>query len=371
MHVFIGICCEGFGHASRAIALHRALLERGHDVTIGCYGNVLRELRKQKIRVQHIYPEINMLGQNGRFDLISSSFKTIVNSPNVLRSKLAEQKLMERHSVDFVIADSRLATVLAALSTRRPVFYITNQNFYPSSSLTMRMLSELLAVPGRLCDRVLVPDFEPPNTLCLPLISREFELKKKTYFVGPISKALWNQKPAAWNSKRPKVLVSIGGQQFRRGVFQRMVVLASKMRDYNFMFFSMFVKRKRRMKNVSLSPFSEGILSYMASSDMVVVSAGHSGLMEAVLLEKPMIAVPDAEQPEQESNARRVEELKLGLSLRLSELHRLEEKLGELEAGYRKVKRRQRVFAKQAKTGQNGAENTVKMMENFIERMTW
>ncbi|MDD5317772.1 MAG: glycosyltransferase [Candidatus ainarchaeum sp.] len=395
MKVFVSACGEGLGHTSRVLALHDALKKAGHSVALAGYGRSLEVMRKHHAKdVLETFPEVQMTGKNGKFDFISSIVKSSGTPLDIMRAYLLEKRAMEEMGADAAVSDSRLSTVIAGAMRGLPTFYVTNQSEFMMPALTgrvmkiralqilakaripneavRRIVDAPLSAPYGFADRVLVPDFSPPNTVCLPLLSRELEMRKKTFFTGPMN-ALCERapKPAKWDGGKAKVLVSFGGQAFREGMLEKIMRAASRLPRYEFIIAGLIVKRDMDFNNMKLRRFLPELHPYAAAADMLVIPAGHSSIMEAILLEKPFAVIPDKGQPEQESNAKTCERLGLGKMLAFDHVSLLGHTLGKLEAERGAVQRKLSFLAEAARAKENGARNATRMVEEFVERIRY
>lgn len=395
MRLFVSLCGEGLGHTSRMIGLHRALEEKGHKAVFAGYGKSLEVMRKEGMRTFETFPEIRMTGRGGRFDFVSSMIKSYDTPLDLMRSYGRERWKIGNMGADAVISDSRLSTVIAGSIAGLPTFYVTNQSEFQLPKLPVvgsrrlralrilaraqvpteavrRMVDMPLSVPYSFSDEVMIPDFKPPNTICLPLLSKDQEMKKKSFFTGPMNELCFRKpKPARWESRKPKVLVTFGGQRFRAGLLGEVVRAAKKMPEFEFMVASFFVKKDADVGNLKLRRFLPEVMPYAAAADFLVIPAGHSSIMEAILLEKPAIVVPDKGQPEQESNAREYERLGLGRMLTVDGIGRLGGALRKLKQDEGKHRGKLGKLAELAGNSENGARNAVRQVESFVERIRY
>jgi len=377
------------------IALHHALKEKGHKAVFAGYGDSLEVMKGKGMRTIETYPEIRMTGRGGRFNLVSSIIKSYDTPLDLMRAYLAERREIGRLGADAVVSDSRLATVIAGSIAGLPTFYVTNQSEFQMPSLPVvgsrrlralrilaraqlpaeavrRLIDFPLSVPYGFSDEVFVPDFRPPNTVCLPLLSRDMEMKKKSFFTGPMNELCFRKpKPAKWEGRKPKVLVTFGGQRFRAGLLGKMVRAAKEMPEFEFMIASLFVQKDADVGNLKLRKFLPEVTPYAAAADFLVIPGGHSSIMEAVLLEKPAIVVPDKGQPEQESNARVYERLGLGRMLGVDEIGGLGGALRRLRKEERLHREKLGMLAGAARDSENGARNAVGLVEGFVERIRY
>lgn len=385
MRVFISACGEGFGHSSRVIALGRELEKKGHGVVIACYGRALKRITAEGFRTIETRPEAKMVGSEGHFDILKSIVSSAGTPGDVAQAFFFEKNFIARGKFDAVVSDSRLSTTLAGYALGLPNFYLGNSTqFIPDEGtrhasslreklgdeLSRHLLEQPLRLPMNFTDAILIPDFTPPNTVCAPILSKSPNLVKKTFIIGPLSTLCSESvKPVTWVSKKPRVLVAFGGQAFRQGEFSRVVRVLSKCRDFEFVVTSFFASKDEQFGSVRVRRFIPKLLPVMAAADYVVQPAGHSALMESVILQKPCVLIPDAGQPEQESNARQYQKLGLGLMLGVGELEKLPQKLRELHKNSGRFKKKLVLLSNEARNGQNGARNCVKLFEEYVSRV--
>jgi uncharacterized protein (TIGR00661 family) len=170
-------------------------------------------------------------------------------------------------------------------------------------------------------EEILIPDFPPPHTVCLPNLSANYQVKKRTRFVGPL--VAWQadeiEAIARPHRDRPLVVASLGGHEYRRPLFDSVIEAARRLKTIDFIIISSF-KAKDAPENVQVHSFVKEAAPYFKAADLVITQAGHSTAMELLTLGKPSLIVPDAQQIEQENNAKRMVELGLSLQMGYDEL---------------------------------------------------
>jgi UDP:flavonoid glycosyltransferase YjiC (YdhE family) len=393
MKVFVSACGEGLGHTSRMLALFRALKAAGHEVRLAGYGKSLEVLRGSDPRALETFPELRMAGAGGSFNIVSSILRSSGTPLDITRSYMLEKKAIEGMGADAVVSDSRLSTVLAGERAGRPTFYVTNQSEFkmeeiPRSSrlrafniltserlripgeAARRLIDAPLSVPYGFSDRVLVPDFRPPDAVCLPLISRDLGMRKKTFFTGPMNGLCFcAPKPAKWETRKRKVLVSFGGQAFREGMQDAVAQAASKIPGHEFIVAGMVVKKDADFGSVRMRRFLPDLMPYAAAADFLVIPGGHSSIMESIILRKPALVIPDNGQAEQESNAKTYQKLGLGRMLRVDSIRMLGSALKRLEAGAGAHRAALEALSERARGAENGGRNAAHMIEEYVERI--
>jgi UDP:flavonoid glycosyltransferase YjiC (YdhE family) len=325
-----------------------------------------------------------MMGRGGQLSILHSFLATSKNASGFLHTVDHEQEKMKKMGAQAVVSDSRLATTMAGNRLGLPVFYISNQTTYPdvnlanvksgsfSEAAVNKIMQKPASLPVHFADTVVIPDFSPLSTICLPLLSHEPWIKKKTHFIGPMNMASFaSGKPAAWKSGKPKVLVTMGGQAFREGAYHEAVKTASNLQGFDFLISSIFAHKDFDSGSVKVRRFLSNLQSFQLAADILAMPAGHSGIMESILLGKPSLLLPDAVQPEQLSNARRYKASGFGDFLSLSHMEKLPEKLKSLWQNYSRHKQQLQSFALREKSSMNGAENLAKMCEEFVKRTSY
>lgn len=323
--IYLSMSSEGYGHSSRALALARQF--KSGEVLLGSYGYALERIRSYEYPSVEVSQEVKFVGSEGHFDV----GKTILSNARALGFNQIiqeEMDIIKRHGVTLVVADGRMAPVLAAERLDIPCIVMTNQSaFYPFFARD----SALVKLFGRsfewvmklwLCssEEILIPDFEPPHTICLPNLSENYQVKKRTRFVGPL--VAWQShevQPIERDITRPLVVASLGGHEYRRPLFDAVIDAARRLESINFIIISSFEARNVPA-NVQIHPFVQEAAPYFKAADLVITQAGHSTAMELLTLGKPSLIVPDAQQIEQENNARRMVELGVSLKMEYDEL---------------------------------------------------
>lgn len=315
--IYLSVSSEGFGHSSRALAMARYL---DHEqVVIGTYNYALDRVRNHGYTAVDIPQEVRFVGEQGSFDVS----KTIWQNTRALGFNQIIQEevdIIKQHGISLVVADGRMAAVLAASRLDIPCLVMTNQSaFYPF----FERESELVRIFGRsfewvmklwLCsaEEILIPDFPPPETVCLPNLSPNYQVKKRTRFVGPL--VAWTADevtPIVRNPNKPFIVASLGGHQYRRPLFDALLEVARQLPSMHFEIIANFAAESLP-DNVVLHTQIQAAAPYFKAADMVITQAGHSTAMELLTLGKPSLIIPDTRQIEQENNAARL--AKLGVS---------------------------------------------------------
>ena len=314
--IFFSVSSEGFGHSSRILAIAR---EFSHDeMLIGSYNYAYDKIKSMGLPCIELNQELKLIGQGGAFDVGKTIIKNRVWALNFNKLVNDEMEIIRASGASCVVADGRLVPVIAAEKLSLPCIVITNQSaFYPFFAKD----SALIRVFGKSFDwimktwlisteEIMIPDFPPPYSVCLPNLSHNYKVMKRTRFVGPM--VYWDNreikpmpKPSAY---KPYIVVTLGGHSYRRPIFDNMIKVARKMPNVMFDIFTSFTVEDVP-DNVRLMGMVPNIVEYMKAADIVITQAGHSTAMELLTMGKQSIIIPDLNQTEQENNARRMSEL--------------------------------------------------------------
>jgi len=313
--IYFSISSEGYGHSSRTIAISTKLDRKNY--LVGTYDYALERLKAKGIPCHKISQELKFVGHDGAFDVA----KTIIQNQSwVMKfNKMVDEEvdIIKRSGASCVVADGRMIPVMAAEKLKLPCITITNQSaFYPffqQDNWLVKLLGVSFDSWMRMylssTEEILIPDFEPPYTICLPNLSHNRKIMKRTRFVGPLVNFDYdNVQPIERTSQKPYIVVSLGGHAYRKPLFDCILEVAKKLPEIDFKIFTFF-EATDVPQNVDLTGMIPDISPYLKAADIVIAQAGHSTAMEILALGKPSIIVPDMNQIEQENNARRMAEL--------------------------------------------------------------
>ncbi|VVB53617.1 UDP-N-acetylglucosamine--N-acetylmuramyl-(pentapeptide) pyrophosphoryl-undecaprenol N-acetylglucosamine transferase [uncultured archaeon] len=321
MKVLIFTCGEGLGHATRCISIGRQLVESGHEVAFGSYGYSKKIIEDSGYKAYTVPPEMTLVGKDGAFDLVASVSSSIRHtSPLGVASVL---KTVDEVKPDVILSDSYMLGVLAGKIRKTKSLLLLNQMnmvaFFQNRSLPIQAVGKVAKLfyvrAFEHVEKILIPDFKPPQTICAKNLSFTKKMTEKTEFVGPLVRRKYSEE-AELPLRKPQVLSMIGGFGYREGLLRNTVRAASLDDSINYTLLmgpnidsKIFSQAGRNVETLELmvNPFSR-----LKSSDLVIAPGGHSTIMECMSYGKPMLSVPDANQVEQENNAQMLEELGLG-----------------------------------------------------------
>lgn len=324
--IYFSISSEGYGHSSRAMAIASELDKKNY--LIGTYGYALERLKVKGIPCHEVSQELKFVGSDGAFDVA----KTILQNQSwvVKFNKMVDEEveIIKKSGASCVVADGRMVPVMAAEKLKLPCITITNQSaFYPffqQDNWLVKLLGVSFDSWMRMylssTEEILIPDFEPPYTVCLPNLSHNRKIMKRTRFTGPLVNFDCEKVPLIKReSVKPYVVISLGGHAYRRPIFDCILKVAQKMPEVDFEIFTFF-EADEIPSNVHIQGMIADISSYLKTADIVIAQAGHSTAMEILSLGKPSIIIPDLNQIEQENNAKRMAEMQVAEVIRHDEL---------------------------------------------------
>ncbi len=375
--IYLSISSEGFGHSSRALAIARYL---EHDqVVIGTYSYALDRIRSHGYQAVEIPQELKFVGAKGSFDV----GKTILSNTRALGFNQIIQEevdIIKQQGISLVVADGRMASVLAASRLDVPCLVLTNQSaFYPF----FERESDLVRLFGRsfewvmklwLCsaEEILIPDFPPPETVCLPNLSSKYPVKKRTRFVGPL--VAWTAAevtPISCSLNKPLIVASLGGHQYRRPLFDAILEVARQLPNMQFELIANF-EAASLPDNVILHTQIKEAAPYFKAADMVISQAGHSTAMELLTLGKPSLIIPDTRQIEQENNASRMAELGVSETMTYEDLTIPSQPLlkSAIERMLDTPQYRERAAVLAVHAAElHGAKNTARLLQDYAHRL--
>jgi UDP-N-acetylglucosamine--N-acetylmuramyl-(pentapeptide) pyrophosphoryl-undecaprenol N-acetylglucosamine transferase len=323
--IYFSISSEGFGHSSRALALASQFPRE--RVLVGAYSYALERVQAFGLPVVPVSQELKFVGSDGSFDVGRTILENPTRALGLTQIVQDECDIIKDSGASLVVADGRIAPVLAASRMEVPCVVVTNQSaFYPffarDSALVKafgRSFEWVMRFWLSSAEEILIPDFPPPHTVCLPNLSAKYKVKKRTRFVGPLVAWQADDIVPIEKPERPLVVVSLGGHAYRRPLFDAVLRVAQCRSDLQFILLSSFLA-DRPLENVTILGQVKDCSSYFKAADVIITQAGHSTAMEVLTLGKPTVVVPDTRQIEQENNAKRMQELGVSERVEYSQL---------------------------------------------------
>lgn len=319
--IMIFVCGEGLGHTSRCISIGKELKAAGHCVHFGAYG-YSKELIERKEFIAHEIPsEITLVGKAGTLNLKKSILASFKRGQFLGLIRL--HRLLRRIRPDIIISDSYYMGILSARSRSVPSYLILNQSnmeeFFKGKGISSKIVAEIVKKfymgMFRLVDKVIIPDYPPPHTVCRKNLEFGSNTLKKVLYCGPLAGTSF-EKTEAKPLSSPHVLCTVGGFGYREPIFRKVIDAAAMDSTINYTLLcgpsvdpSVF---GTITENVQILRFIDDQFPYLKASDVVIAPGGHSTMMESLSFGIPMITVPDLNHNEQQNNASVIEEDGLG-----------------------------------------------------------
>lgn len=284
--IYFSISSEGYGHSSRTMAISSELDKKRYIVAT--YGYALERLKAAGVPCHKISQELEFVGHDGAFDVA----KTIIKNQSwlVKFNKMIDEEveIIKKSGASCVVADGRMIPVLAAEKLKLPCITITNQSAFYSFFQQDNWIVKLLGISFDSwmkmyfisTEEILIPDFEPPYTICLPNLTHNRKIMLKTRFVGPlVNFNPDNVTPAEHKGEKAHIVVSLGGHAYRKPLFDCIIDVAKKLPEIHFDLFTFF-EADEVPSNVNIMGMIPNISSYLKTADIVIAQAGHSTAME-------------------------------------------------------------------------------------------
>ncbi|MFB0568983.1 MAG: glycosyltransferase [Nitrososphaeria archaeon] len=342
MLAHIGTCGIGLGHASRSMALARALTSRGWTVQVSTYGEAMSYVRQSGFRTLSVPPVSYGAFKEGRASIKLTIYRNAFLPLTVLRQVACEAGYIDGVRPDVVIADTRASTVLAAKALGFRTVLILNQFnvrlprwAHQKHAILSEMVEASLDLLPRIwakSDRILIADFPPPYTISLGNLRIPAEHASRCLLVGPFLERKPSEMPQADRIKHrygvdaseKVVLAHLSGPKVEKEALERVIreMLQSLSQKYHVILTLGNPDDHTEIRKKRLSIFGWVPDSYevMAIADAIVCRAGHTTLSKALSLGKPMVCIPTPGQSEQLGNAERVQEVGAAIMLEQEDL---------------------------------------------------
>lgn len=374
--VYFSFSSEGLGHSSRALAIAKEFSK--DQVIIGTYNYALERFKKLDYNYAELPQELQLVGAKGAFDVKKTIIKNHAWALKFNDIINREIEIIRENGASCVVADGRMAPVMAADKLGLPCVVITNQSaFYPffaKDSALVRVFGKsfdwIMKTWLSSAEEIMIPDFPPPYTVCLDSLSKNFKVMKRTRFVGPLvcfdpNKIEQIEKPA-----EKYIVVTLGGHAYRKPLFDNVIETAKKLNGYHFDIFSSF-ECEQIPDNVRIFNGMNDIAPYLNAADLVITQAGHSTAMELLTLGKPSIIIPDFKQAEQENNAARMESMNVAIKLEYNEFVpvRLAESIIKILNENVYKENAEKFYAMAAEI--NGSKNAAQVIREYSARLQY
>jgi uncharacterized protein (TIGR00661 family) len=316
MRILFVICGEGLGHASRCLHLGHFMQQQGHDIHFAGYGKSYDFMDEHQCTTLHRIPrEVCLEGKEGFFSLKRTLWCSKGVLIDMIRSVLSVRNLLKAHQFDCVVCDTMYGGVLAARLMHIPVIFITNQNHFNGPDGTTnpvwKILNVLIRRYIRLADTVIVPDYPAPDTVSEYNIVVPPGEENRYVFTGPFLEV----DPNRYTYFRKTIFTSFGGEPYKLPMYRMLKKIADKRTDLFFDVFYTGPELPDSSPNFVSHGYVPNLYEHLAEAQIAIVHGGLTTLHETLLFEKPVLIIVDPNHPEQQNNAKKIVNMKAGISV--------------------------------------------------------
>jgi uncharacterized protein (TIGR00661 family) len=283
MHILYGIATTGNGHISRSKIIINALKKRGHSIDVILSGREEKNLFDiDELKPYQIKKGFTFSNNKGRISYI----KTVLKS-NLLEF-LNDVKSV-KNVYDLVITDFDPISAYAAKKYNIPCMGIGHQySFYEDIPMTNKMRFSSM----------FFPKIYAPVNFSIPFHFHHFNQPILPPFIDPILHNRIDKEKIG-----DDVLVYLPWENLND-----MIAILEKV-SRNFIVYT-DVKDIKEIENITLKPFSNKNFKYdLLRCRCLITNAGFQLTSEALFLGKPILCKPQKGQPEQEHNAKILDDL--------------------------------------------------------------
>src|SRR3989339_1675599 len=126
--IYLSISSEGYGHSSRAIAI--ASRFKHGEIVIGTYGYAYDKIKQANLPCVKVAQELKLVGSDGSFNVGKTIIKNHAWAYTFNQLVQNEIDVIESQGITCVVADGRLAPVMAADKIGLPCIVVTNQSAF-------------------------------------------------------------------------------------------------------------------------------------------------------------------------------------------------------------------------------------------------
>jgi len=284
MKILYGINATGNGHISRARIIIAELKKRGHDISCIISGRNDDSLYD----IEEFKPFV--LKKGFTFSKKDGKIKYLRTLFNIDLIQFVKDIKSIDEQFDLVITDFEPVSAYFSRIKNIPAFGIGHQySFYKNIPMTVKMRFT----------RILFPYIYTPIKNVIPSHFSHFN----QHILPPfLSKIITNHKLKA-NSK-DNVLVYLAWEEL-----EKMIALLNQIEKKHFIYYC-DIQNEKVVKNVTLKPFSEnGFKNDLIENKYLITNAGFQLPAEALFIGKKILCKPLEGQPEQEHNAKILNDL--------------------------------------------------------------
>ncbi len=337
MKVYFSVMGIGLGHITRCLAITKHLQQKNINCVFSTFGKAADIAEKQGFKTYKSSPLMWDQNIEGEVDFETTFLNSFFTFKQMTKHFKEDRNRIRKEKPDIVVSDSRYSIIPASKVAKSPRIYITNQPtvFLPKPDRVSNSMVSLMqrtsnwfnyrVLSGQ--DQILLPDFPQPYSISKKHMffnKAPTRFKNKIKFVGPIaSNRPENIKKEDLENVCKKydveenkfIYIAFSGpgrvrKEIHDAIFElfpnyNMPVIMGSGNPGNFK-----INQKGNLKLID--GWIKERAELMQASSIVISRAGLSTLSEIVAFGKKTIVIPQANQPEQESNALGIESLGLG-----------------------------------------------------------
>ncbi len=316
--VYMSIFGIGLGHVYRSIGIARELINMGADLVFSSFGPskyiVMNEFPNKKV---YESPKFKIFEESGTINIR----KAIKNSLDMLIKFYAgveiDEKIFKEVEYSVTVSDCQIQSIISSNKLNIPNVFITNILLFPKINYALRIFNSMYKYVLSLTDCVIIPDIKD-DTYILP----DYD-NYNIIWVGPILKRRIDEIPDddyiiekyGLPDDKDIVLVTTGGSKLMvRDTVSLVVDIVSNSFGKD-LFPVVVTKHTIPVKYGVKFDYVHDLIELIKVSKLVISHAGHTTISECMCLRKPMVVIPIPDHPEQQVNAKRVENRGIGVRL--------------------------------------------------------
>jgi len=330
MRIYLSVYGVGSGHSVRCYRLARYLHRKGAKLYLSTYGD---GERYYSVKGKELFKDI-FFDENIEYAWSKSGLKwsatianSVMNLDIFIKHFINEYERIKKIKPNIVISDSRISSLAASKAAGYRSIAITNQLYIRTfHKLSDEISSKIFNKVWALADYIMIQDLPPPYTITYSNIVPYLDyVSKKAIFIGLLYdfKSLDNYNVSIDKDIDILFLISAPSRD-RINFFQSLYPYTKKFSlntGYNVYLIEGNPSRNMEKTVGSFHYISwiDDPLKYIRRSKIVILRGGQTSILESILMGTPMIILPAVKQTEQMENARRVEELGLGINVNYEE----------------------------------------------------
>ncbi len=297
----------GLGHATRVEAILNKL---SSDYLITASGDAYdyfkeRGLNPYKINSFRIGNFINS------FSWIQTLFQNVDFPIRLMSDFNLFKRLVKEYKPDLLISDTEPVSLSIAESLRMSNAFLSNlvPIAYEYDNIMSEWKTPSLNNQARIIKLYLERVLAKSDLIISPTITRYnagFKVKFTDLIVRSKPNELSSTNKIIIKERLPKkyVLVTFGGASITSEYYESIMPVLKEFKNTQFIVSTNnAVKRVIKLQNITLLPFINNFLEYLKGAEALITLAGHSTLSEAIVYNKPILAIPIREHVEQLVNA--------------------------------------------------------------------